>query len=301
MSAARSKTVGQVFDIGVDILCTTIDPSTGMLSAQTGDSTTQTPDSDKSEWWQHTGFSSRPATPSVGNASCQGIVLKQNDRDQVIATRDVRGTAILGNLADGETCVYASGAQGRTVWKADGSVRDMTTDNNKSTGNAVFAGISPYYQTASGKPALGGEWRYYAPWGGQWQDPTGWHLRTFTGVKIDAGGVTLPSPISLGGSQFSVSADMGLLDFATVLLGRNNGTGQALVQALPLQAVMTSLASFLSTAGSELTIAGAAMQGAGTPGAAGVSAAGSALTSAAGVIGSGTISPACATKATTAT
>lgn len=138
-----SEVFAYLFDVGKDILCTTLDLATGVLSAQTGDSTTQTPDVDRAEWWQHTGFSSRPTVPSPGNAACQSIVLKRSDRDIILATRDVRGTDILGNLADGETCVYASGAQGRSVYKADGSINHITTDSNKPDGNSVFIRVGP--------------------------------------------------------------------------------------------------------------------------------------------------------------
>jgi len=234
----------QLLDFGLDVLATTIDKATGVLSAQTGNSTTSTPDADAAEWWQHAGFASRPASPTQGASSCQALAFKRGDRDVIFASRDTRVTGIYGNLADGETAVYASGAQGITLHKADGSVRALTTDDNTATGNSVFAGISPYYQTANG-PATGGEWRVYAPWGGQWQDQTGFHLRTWHGVKIDAGGLNLPAPLP-SGSTYMLSADIVHIDAAMLALGRDNGTGQALVQALPLQGILSAIQTLLA-------------------------------------------------------
>ena len=99
--------IGRLFDLGIDILGTTLGKVSGVILAQTGDSTAQRVKANKAEWWQTTGFASRPALPSQGGASCQGLAVKCSDRHIVFAARDVRGTSILGNLADGEACVYA--------------------------------------------------------------------------------------------------------------------------------------------------------------------------------------------------
>ncbi len=288
----RRSVFGQLFDFGVDVLVTTLGKATGVVTAQLGDSTTGVPDSDNAEWWQHAGFASRPALPTQNGASCQGIVLKNGDRDIVVATRDTRGTAIYGNLADGETCVYASGSQAREVFKKDGSARQMTTDDNTATGNAVLAGISSYYQGLSG-PALGGEWRYYAPWGGAWHDPTGYHLRTWHGVKVDAGGVGgLSLPSFGGGSSFSISSDTFILDSAVLVLGRNNGLGQGLLQALPTQMALETVAVALAA----LATAVGAFTGTGTfPG---LPSAVAAIATAQGAVGA--LTTTCATRTTTA-
>lgn len=227
-----------LFDVGKDILATTQDLSTGVLSAQTGDSTTQTPDADHAEWWQHAGFASRPATPSQGNASCQGLVLKRSDQDIIFATRDTRGTAILGNLSDGETCVYASASQARTVWKADGSVSHITTDDNTVKGNSVFIRVDP--KTI----------RFYSTNVGQWGDATGWHMRTWHGAKFDMTGIGLPAPFSALGlnSTIMLTADVITLDAAVLNLGRTGATGLpgAVVQAAPLAAIMAQVATALT-------------------------------------------------------
>jgi hypothetical protein len=302
--------VAYLFQFGVDILSTTLDPKTGTITAQLGDVTKGRADSTNTELWQGAaGICSRPALPTQGKASCQGIIVKKSDRDIIIATRDLRATAIYANLEPGATCLYATAGQAREVCKADGSVRQMTTDDNTETGNAVFAGVSSIWQSPSG-PQPGGEWRYYAPWGGAWQDPSGYHLRTWHGVKIDAGGVVLPAPLGLSGSTYTLSADMVSLDAAMLSLGRNNGTAQALVQALPLQTLLAPLASALGVLATQLGVAGGALSSSGATGtlpaiAAGCVTAGAALTTAAGAfIGAiaalGQIVLTTATKATTA-
>lgn len=285
---------GQLFDLGVDVLVTTLDKATGVILAQLGNSTTGRVRSDRVEWWQHAGFTSRCALPTNGGSSCQSLVIKCGDRDIVFATRDTRGTSIVGALADGEACVYAPGSQAAAFFKRDGSARLTTTDNNVepnpkgggTPGKAVFAGVSAYFQPLTGgNPVLGGEFRWYGPWGGGWQDPGGYHLRTWHGIKVDAGGVGgLSLPGFSSGSAYTVSADTQVYDAAVLVLGRNNGTGQALVQALPLQSVMALVATALGAIETALSTLGQPQSGAITP----------------AVSALATITTACATKTTTA-
>lgn len=138
----RNEVFSQLFDIGKDILITTLNATTKVILAQIGDSTNATADADEAEWWQHTGFTSRPAKPTSGNASCQGLILKGN-RDIVFGSRDTRGTSIYGNLKDGATCIYASGAHGRTLYDADGSIWNITTIGNVAGGTTCATRLAP--------------------------------------------------------------------------------------------------------------------------------------------------------------
>lgn len=267
----RGHIFGQLFDIGVDILVTTLGKATGVVTAQLGDSTAGKPDSDNAEWWQHAGFISRPALPTNGGASCQGLILKCSDRDLVFATRDTRGTSIYGNLADGETCVYASGSQALSVWKRDGSVRHMTTDNNKppsptdgsTAGKAMYYGMSP--GGAKGV-AAGGEWRIYAPWGGEWFDASGFHQRYWFGGADDVGVSQIPG-VPVMTTTRTLSYDFLTLDAAFVSLGRSNGVGQpdALVQATWATATFALVATALGAIAAALVDIGKSLTALGQP------------------------------------
>lgn len=237
----RSEVFGWLFDVGVDVLATSLGKVSGIVTAQLGDSTAGKADSDSAELWQQTGFYSRPAPPSAGGASCQGLVLKSGDRDIVFATSDKRSSQIYGNLAPGEACVFATVGQARSVWKADGSVRHMTTDDNTASGNAMYYGMS----SGSAKSvAKGGEWRVYAPFGGCWQDMTGYHQRYWFGGADDVGVSQIPG-VPVQTSTRTLSYDFITLDGAFVAIGRSNGVGipDGLVQVTVFAGLMAAFAT----------------------------------------------------------
>src|ERR1019366_2719984 len=97
---------GRLFDVGLDLLASTLDPSTGTITAQLGDVTKDRADSDSAElWFGAPGLVARPALPTQGQASCQCIALKRSDHDLAFAYRDLRASSIHGNLASGEFCL----------------------------------------------------------------------------------------------------------------------------------------------------------------------------------------------------
>jgi hypothetical protein len=149
----NSDVFSQLFDIGKDVLFTSVNSTTKAILAQFGDSTKEVPESNKAAWWQHTGFTSRPSAPTQGNSSCQALVLKSGSRDIIFATRDTRGATIYGNLKEGETCVYASKGQARVLLKADGSVTRLTTSDNTAAGTTISDRLGP------------DGWRLTLPWG----------------------------------------------------------------------------------------------------------------------------------------
>ncbi|HEY2516941.1 MAG TPA: hypothetical protein VGI39_38985, partial [Polyangiaceae bacterium] len=191
-----APTISGVFQIGVDILNTILGTQTnpdngqqtGTILAQTGDAVKQVTDCDNAEWWQHTGFASRPVNPKNGVAACQGVAIRCSNRDVVIASRDVRTNQIYGNLSPGETCVFAPGpdgkAQARTMWKADGSITHYTTSTNDDSGSASYERIHP----SKG-------WMLVWPWGKLVFDQTGFHMTHQSGVSFDmgqTGGLPIP-------------------------------------------------------------------------------------------------------------
>jgi hypothetical protein len=242
MSRFRNRVAAQVLGIGQDILVTQLGPVTGTISAQLGDATAGVPDIDEAQWTQTCGIWSLPAAPTPnapinGGIAAQAVTIKCGNRDVVIGVRDVRTNNRYGNLAPGDTCLGASSGMASVFCKAaDGSVTMATSDTNDRTGNSMFLKLAPT------------EFRFWAPFGSQLQDKTGFHLRTWTGAKLDIGGSGLPAPFSSLGlnSSFVVSADIINLSGALVSIGKDAGFTQAVVQALPLQVVLTTVATALS-------------------------------------------------------
>ena len=141
--ARATDVFSYLLDIGQDVLFAGLDKMTNTILCQLGDATQQTPDSDAAELWQTPGVWSLPAAPTQGSPSCQAICIKHSDRDIIIATRDLRSSAIYGNLKAGETCVGASTGQARTLYKANGSINHVTTSDNTSGGMTISEHLGP--------------------------------------------------------------------------------------------------------------------------------------------------------------
>lgn len=223
--------------VGADCLNSIVSTATGAILYQIGDAVSGVVESDNAQAWFPTGLVSRAAVATQGQPSCQATGLRLGDQDIILATQDLRGTAIQGNLGAGETCVFAPGSQASIFLKSTGGVTAMTTDDNTPTGNAVYISLSPT------------EHRFHAPFGDAWHDQTGLHLRTWHGAKLDMGGLGLPAPFNVYNSAITIAADIVSIDAAVLKLGRVGATtpAQAVVQALPLSVVMTSLDAALAS------------------------------------------------------
>jgi len=195
--------LADLFDIGVDILNTIRDTVTQSILAQTGDVIGESVFGDRAEWWQHVGFASRPPKPTKGKAAAQGIQIKRSDRDAVIASRDTRGQTIYGALGDGETAIYASGAngtsQGRVLIKDDGSVNLYTTQGNSSGGSSILIQASPTGCSIA------------TPWGAFTMDSNGIKIGTTGGAGIQLGAdgtvAIIGTTVALNGGGVSVGAN----------------------------------------------------------------------------------------------
>ncbi len=149
-----AKGLKSIFYVGSDIMRTDVEgPNT--IMAQIGDATSGS-SPEPSEWWQHVGFASRPSNVSgsgKNSDAAQAIVINRSDYDIVIASRDTRFQDIYGALKPGETCIYATGAdgkaQGRILLKADGSVNLFTKKGNTDSGKAMGIFIDPAADTIS--------------------------------------------------------------------------------------------------------------------------------------------------------
>ncbi len=128
--------------VGVDVLTTVVNATTKKILAQIGDVYHQATDSDNVEWWQHVGFASRPPKPEAKKKAAQCVVLRCGDHDISIASQDLRGLDLYGNLDHGETCIYAPGEDGtgqaRALFKKNGSISLYTRVGNSSTGAGMI-------------------------------------------------------------------------------------------------------------------------------------------------------------------
>lgn len=206
------KYLSDIFDIGTHVLTSVIDATTNLLLMQTGNAVTGEARADNSELWQQPGLASLPSPPTPGVGACEVITIRHSERDCVIAARDPRTAAIYGNIKAGETCLFATGvdgkAQGRVVLKQDGSVYLATKQGNVATGTDIMFGVTPRGLVFS------------SPAGKMFFDSAGFRVV----LSAAAGGASLrlgsvPNiPLGLG-SQFTVSAGATRLDSRAVFLG----------------------------------------------------------------------------------
>lgn len=133
--------------VGFDILSTTVETTTKKILAQIGNVVGQTVDSDNVEWWQHYGFASRPPKPEPGKSAAQAVVLRGGDHDIAIASQDLRGLELYGQLDHGEVCIYAAGedgnAQARVLLKKNGSINLFTKKGNTADGAGMGIFVDP--------------------------------------------------------------------------------------------------------------------------------------------------------------
>jgi phage gp45-like len=202
--ASRSGTAAfaHMLNVGFDIMSVALDAVTKAIVAQIGDSTNENVDHDAAEWWQHTGFASMPAPPTQGASSCQGIAIKHSDRDMIIASRDLRGSMIYGNLKPGETCVYASSGAARVLLKRDGSIALYTTVDNTPTGTSISFILSPTEGVILA-----------TPWGGFTLTPgNGWVITGPGSAALTLSALTATlagTQVEVNGSLVAVSGTIG--------------------------------------------------------------------------------------------
>lgn len=139
----NSEAFGYYFSVGVDIMASTVDAKTNVVTVTLGNSTTGTVDSSQATLLQQAGFTSVPAAPTNGQPSCQAIVLRRGDSDIVIGTRDVRVAFLYGNLKPGDTAVYATSGQAQGLFKNTGHAVLCTTSDNTAAGTTHSVDIGP--------------------------------------------------------------------------------------------------------------------------------------------------------------
>lgn len=195
--------IDALIDIGVDVLSTTLS-ATGKILAFLGDAKNKLATSDRASWVQHVGFASRPGTPTVGKNACQSVVVRRSDQDVVIASSDSRTQAMYGSLSDGETAIFAGGADGtaqaRIILKADGSANVYTRAGNTAGGAGMVLQLDASNNAVRMLNGLG------------------------FGIIADADGVTITAgaaSLTLGadGTASLVGTAQTQVDGATIMLG----------------------------------------------------------------------------------
>lgn len=127
----------------VQVLRTTVSTKTKQILAQIGSVVGEgLAEQDNIVLWQWFGFAARPAKATKGKDAAELFVVRSGADECAIAGRDVRDLEIYGNLAEGETCIYATGedgeAQGRVLLKKNGSITAYTRQGNTSSGAGMM-------------------------------------------------------------------------------------------------------------------------------------------------------------------
>lgn len=166
----------------------------------------------------HPGVAYRPMDATLDEAGnvhagqgCPTLTLTEGGRSFAIPLLDPRTVALLPTVNKGDRILPAdNGSFVRVQGSGPGAGRisQWTTDDGTSTGQSVSSLTWPdrFQKTA---------------WWGKWTfDPTGYHVSTAGGARLDMGGVSgLPGPISTLGSYASLQAAMIALNATALTLG----------------------------------------------------------------------------------
>ena len=145
--------IEHLFVLGMDVMVTTINGTTKAITAQLGDAAHgQYVDSDEAEWWGVDGVATRPASPTQTGGqqsatACQAIAIKHSTHDKIIATRDLRWSAINADLEPGDCALYARGpsasdSNGRVVCRASGAIELRSTQTVTVIGSTITLGTT---------------------------------------------------------------------------------------------------------------------------------------------------------------
>lgn len=224
--------LGKYVQVGIGILRTFIS-DTKAIMAQTGDAATGEVEADNVTWMQHVGLISRPPKPVAGKQSAEAVSLRFHDHDVIVASRDLRGLELAGQLGEGETCIYAAGPDGkgqaRLLVKGDGAIAMYALKGNAPGGDSVTMQLLP-----SGEIHLAGP---------------------FGGVSIVDGKVTM---MSAAGSGMQLDANgvsllgQTIVANGTVVLGDETAMGVVTQGSalIPLLATLcTTLSAFMKFTG----------------------------------------------------
>lgn len=219
--------MSDVFDL-FHVLTSTIS-TTGAVILGIGDADAEVAHDERVVLMQTSGVVS---IPPVGS---ELLTLETSSGFIGVASRDVRTGKIAGNMQPGETTLYAPGSQACGLFKNDGSVTLMTTQDGTETGQSVYS------RTAADTFTM------LAAWGKRSFDATGYHLFTFSGARLDMGGIGgLPAPLSALGSYAKLSADIVTVEGSVIALGPRTAPADAAAKASPVIVAMGAINTLLT-------------------------------------------------------
>lgn len=211
-----------------DILSSDREGKHSTISLQMGDASASLA-GDIVALWQQIGFASLPSkvSPDGKNLQCaQALVLNIAGDSIAVATRDTRYNDVIGSLQPGETCVYATGAdgtgQGRILLKDLGRMMIYTKKNAETATKAMSLLMDPQTDTIALTNSLGygliiKEDGVYVkgPGGALKIDSSGCALIATTGkAQIDGPGIVLGS-VAVPGLNSALTGATGIAGVAS--------------------------------------------------------------------------------------
>lgn len=237
-----------IFNIGASVMGSTVNEANNTVSLTTGDAVIGEVTGPKTQCWQQFGFASRPAMAAPGLGSAQTINIIRPNGDIAIAGRDLRDQSIYGNLSNGDTCVYGTGAAGLGQARVyvngnNGSITLYTTGDGPDGGMAnTDSGVGVYLRVAPDRLS------FMAPWGKLVFDASGFHVQTLTGAAFNLSNVNLPAPIG-GFNSARITASSITLDAPNVCLGPSPTAGGVLGYMPAVFGILPPAAPFIPLLG----------------------------------------------------
>jgi hypothetical protein len=161
-----------------------------------------------------------------------------------INMRDERAGDAFGMLHPGDTCIHATGPlHGAMVLaREDGRATLLTSEDGTITGRTVFCEVAP---GTTEEP--GGNFRVVGPFGKMTMGSNGFHVRHYTGARLDLGGIggsALPGPLSSLGAYVTVSAPIMRFECSALAIGTGTGS-DAVAKSTAVVAALTATSAAL--------------------------------------------------------
>lgn len=180
------------------------------------------------------GLSARPHA-STADGHAEALILRgvPGCPGLAIGLRNERSSDAYAALAEGDTALHATGPKhgAMVLARENGRVTLLTSDDATIQGRTVFIEVDPVGH------------RFVGPWGKVTFAQDGFHVRHYTGARIDLGGIggsALPGPLAALGGYVSLSAPIIRLEGAAIALG-GIGVPDNVAKSTPLTEALIAL------------------------------------------------------------